>query len=148
MYKTSNSFSTAIAPVAGETYLVTWDGETYEEAATADGDSIVLAVTNPDTGDDIFSFVFTSDGNHYNVDVWTASEAATHSFKIEKLTEAGMALSMLPHIYVDNMRLSIVEALNMIAQAAGVGITFSEEAPQTFIVPGGREDTPAIVTVK
>ena len=136
MYRITNSFMAAKAPVAGGKYLVTWDGMTYEEVAATEGESIVLAVMNPDTGDNRFTFVFSPDGGYYNVDIRTSSDAASHSFKIEKLTEEGMDISMLPHVYVDNMRLSIVDALNMISQAAGAGIMFSGEAPQTVIVPG------------
>ena len=108
-----------------ENFIVTWDGVEYRCVLDENGR---LGDTSGSFTDYPFMIAFNYGSAGYTVE--TGSEASTHTFKIERVKHDRIPSDYLGYIYdtsdATGTPLTLVDALNLIADAASTGIVFSE----------------------
>ncbi len=134
-HRSAGTFSTEAEsfPVLGDRYVVIFDGDEYETVCVMGEMNPVLSPAGDEGDGEVsrnaeeppFRIGFEDSGGTCVVYVLVADGETTHKLRIDHADRTRAAMNVMPPLYIGAQRLSLPEALNIIASACDTGFTLS-----------------------
>ncbi len=115
-----------VFPVVDDEYIVIWDETEYECVCERFDSEVYL---NAQDGSELpFEIRFGKYGSYY-MNLETTECPGTHELQIDHLVRSRLPVNCLPHLFIGDEEISLLDALNALSYSLGAGITFTKEAP-------------------